>query len=152
MLINKTFENLQTSSCIGSYVWISHTHLLGNLSCSPAEHSEWPITKMSEILCYHITIVATSCVLYSTGEHSHTVYCKLFEVESFTVAELNCNLLENIHSWTVVLHGQGLLQRLFHWKSFAVTDRSTKIVNLFHLKRFSIWYIRTYVCRAMQFD
>ena len=27
----------------------------------------------------------------------NTVYCKLFEVENFAVAELNCNSLENIH-------------------------------------------------------
>ena len=40
-------------------------------------------------------------------------YCKLLEVgKNFAVAELNCNLLENIHGWPVVLHGQGLLHRL----------------------------------------
>ena len=32
------------------------------------------------------------------------------------VVELNCNSLENFHSWTVVLYGQGLLHRLFYWK------------------------------------
>ena len=50
--------------------------------------------------------------------------------KSFAVAELNCNSLENIHSWTVVLHGQGLLHRLFHWKSFVVTNQSIKTVKL----------------------
>ena len=43
-----------------------------------------------------------------------TVYCKLFKMERFAVAKLNCNSLENIRSWMVVLHGQGLLHRLFH--------------------------------------
>ena len=43
------------------------------------------------------------------------------------VTELNCNSLENICGWTVVLHDQGLLHRLFHWKSFVVTDQSTKL-------------------------
>ena len=46
--------------------------------------------------------------------------------KSFAVTELNCNSLEYTYSWTVVLHGQGLLHRLFHWKSFTVTNRSTK--------------------------
>ena len=36
------------------------------------------------------------------------------------VAELNFNSLENFRGWMVVLHGQSLLHRLFHWKSFAV--------------------------------
>ena len=37
-------------------------------------------------------------------------------------AKLNCNLLENICSWAVVLYGQSLLHRLFHWKNFTVTN------------------------------
>ena len=41
-------------------------------------------------------------------------------------AKLNYNLLENIHGWTVILYGQSLLRKPFHWKSFAVTDRSVK--------------------------
>ena len=36
-------------------------------------------------------------------------------------AKLNCNLLENICGWTVVLYGQSLLHRLFHWKSCTAT-------------------------------
>ena len=52
------------------------------------------------------------------------------------VVKLNCNSLENIHSW--FLYGQSLLHRLFHWKSFAVTDRSALIVKLFHLKQLTI--------------
>ena len=59
--------------------------------------------------------------------------CKSFEVEKFCSCS---NSLENIHSWTVVLYGQSLLHKLFHWKSFWVTDRSTK---LFHLIRFAIY-------------
>ena len=42
------------------------------------------------------------------------------------VAKLNCNSLETIHGWMVVLYGQSLLHRLFHWKSFTVTNRSAK--------------------------
>ena len=40
--------------------------------------------------------------------------------KSFAVAKLNYNLLETISGWTVVLYGQSLLYRLFHWKSFTV--------------------------------
>ena len=58
--------------------------------------------------------------------------------KSFAVAELNCNSLVNICSWTVVLHGQSLLHRLYHWKSFVVT---AKTVKLFHLERFAIYFI-----------
>ena len=47
-------------------------------------------------------------------------------------AKLNCNLLENIHSWMIVLYGQNLLHRLM------ATDRSTKTVKLFHLEQFAI--------------
>ena len=64
-------------------------------------------------------------------------------MENFTVAKLNCNSLENICGWMVVLHGQDLLHRLFHWKSFAVTDWSTKTVKLFHLEQFAMYGIRT---------
>ena len=42
--------------------------------------------------------------------------------KSFTVAKLNCNSLENICGWMVVLYGQSLLHRLFNWKKFAVTN------------------------------
>ena len=45
--------------------------------------------------------------------------------KSFAVVEINCNSLENIHGCMVILYGQ-LLHRLFHWKSFAVTNRSAK--------------------------
>ena len=54
-------------------------------------------------------------------------------------AKLNCNLLENIHGWTVVLYGQSLLHRLFHWKSVVVTDRSMKTTKLFHLAQLAIY-------------
>ena len=44
----------------------------------------------------------------------------------FVVAKLDCNSLENICSWTIALYEQSLLRcRLFHWKSFTLTDRST---------------------------
>ena len=56
------------------------------------------------------------------------------------VAELNFDLLENFRSWTVILHGQGLLHRLFHRK-FRVTDQSAKTAKLFHLKQFAIYSI-----------
>ena len=58
---------------------------------------------------------------------------------SFTVAKLNVNSLESIRGWTVVLYGQSLLHRLFHWKSFTVTNQSAKTTKLFHLKRFAIY-------------
>ena len=64
-----------------------------------------------------------------------TVYCKS---KSFAVVEINCNLLENIHGCMVILYGQTLLHRLFHWKSFAVTNQSTKTAKLFHLEQFAI--------------
>ena len=56
--------------------------------------------------------------------------------KSFTVVEINCNSLENIHGCMVILYGQTLLHRLFHWKSFAVTDQSMKNAKLFHLEQF----------------
>ena len=53
----------------------------------------------------------------------NTVCYKSFKVERFLQdAKLNCNLLENICGWTVVLYGQTLLHRLFHWKSFTATN------------------------------
>ena len=42
---------------------------------------------------------------------------------------VNCNSLENIFNWMVVLYGQSILHRLFHWKSFMVTNRSVKTRN-----------------------
>ena len=42
---------------------------------------------------------------------------------------------ESIHGWMVVLYGQSLLHRLFHWKSFTLTNWSTKS---FHLEQFAI--------------
>ena len=60
-------------------------------------------------------------------------------------ANLNCNSLENIRSWTVVLYGQSLLHRLFHWKSFIVTNQFAKATKLFHLERFAIYGIYTYI-------
>ena len=49
--------------------------------------------------------------------------------KSFTVANLKCNLLEKIHGWMVLLYGQSLLHRLFHWNSFTVTNQSAKLQN-----------------------
>ena len=59
--------------------------------------------------------------------------------KSFLVAKINCNLLENICGWIIVLYGQSLLHRVFHWKSFAVTDLSMKTTKLFHVERFVIY-------------
>ena len=47
----------------------------------------------------------------------------------FAVAGLNFHSLENIHGWTVVLHGQSLLHKLFHWRSFAVPIDLRKLQN-----------------------
>ena len=55
------------------------------------------------------------------------------------VVEIYCNSLENIHGCMVILYGQTLLHRLFHWKSVTVTDQSTKIAKLFHLEQFAIY-------------
>ena len=61
--------------------------------------------------------------------------------KSLAVAKLNYILLENICGWMVVLHGQNLLHTLFHWKSFAVTDRSTKTATLSSRMICNIQYI-----------
>ena len=53
-------------------------------------------------------------------------------------AKLNCNSLENIRRWMVVLYHQSLLHRLFHWKS-VVTNYSTKTTKLFHLEQFAMY-------------
>ena len=46
-------------------------------------------------------------------------------------AKLNCNLLENIHGWTVILYGQSLLHRpLFHWKSLRLSIDPLKPFHL----------------------
>lgn len=54
------------------------------------------------------------------------------------VVELNCNLLENICTCMIVLHGQTLYLTgallLFHWNNFAVMKEVTKFVKLVHLK------------------
>ena len=50
--------------------------------------------------------------------------------KSFAVAKLDCNSLENIRGWMAVLYGQSLLHRLFHWKSFVVTNWSMKTTKL----------------------
>ena len=68
-----------------------------------------------------------------------TVYCKSFKVKGFVIADINCNSLENIHGWMVVLHDQGLLHRLLHWKSFTVADQSAKTAKLFCLEGFAIY-------------
>ena len=49
--------------------------------------------------------------------------------------KLNCNFLENIHSWMVVLYGQGLLHRLEKFCSYWSIHGTVK---LFHLKWFAI--------------
>ena len=60
---------------------------------------------------------------------------------SFAVATINCDSLENIHGWTAVLYGQSLLHKLFHWKSFMVTNWSVKTAKLFYLKWFTAYSI-----------
>ena len=57
---------------------------------------------------------------------SHILYIVRW---SFTVVELNFNSLENFHGLMVVLHGQGLLHKLFHWKSFVVLIDPQKLRN-----------------------
>ena len=48
-----------------------------------------------------VTIIYTVAI-----QLKNTIYCKPYEVEKFVVAKLNCNLVENIHGWMVVLYGQ----------------------------------------------
>ena len=59
-------------------------------------------------------------------------------MKKFHGSKLNFNSLENIRGCMVVLYGQSLLHRLFHWKSFAVIDQSAKTVKLFQLEWFAI--------------
>ena len=73
--------------------------------------------------------------------------------KSFTVVKLNFNSLDNIHGWMVVsLYGQSLLHKLFHWKGFTVTNRSSKTSKLFHLNSNNLQhtvllcYVIFYVC------
>ena len=49
--------------------------------------------------------------------------------------------MENIRGWTVVLHGQGLLHRIFYCKSFAVLIDPRKLRNFSALTICSIQYI-----------
>ena len=58
-------------------------------------------------------------------------------------AKLNCNSLENIHGWTVILHGQSLsCTGYFTGKvSRLTTNLSAKTAKIFHLKRFAIYSI-----------
>ena len=58
-----------------------------------------------------------------------TVYCKSFKVKSFVVADIKCNLLENIRGWTVVMHDQGLLHMLATSLEKLVTDHLRKPQN-----------------------
>ena len=56
----------------------------------------------------------------------YTVYCKSFKVENFCGVEMNCNSLDNIHGYMVVLCGQILLHRDI---IVTVTDQSAKTQN-----------------------
>ena len=88
-------------------------------------------------------MIHTCTCIYFSPIDLKTIQYKLFEVESFTVVKLNCIILESIWGWIVILYGQSLLDRLFHWKSFTITDRSTKTVKQFHLKQFAMYGMRT---------
>ena len=73
------------------------------------------------------------------------IYCILQIVQGGKVSrcpKLNCNSLENICGWIQSCMAKAYhIARLFHWKSFAVTDRSAKTAKLFHLERFAIYGI-----------
>ena len=56
----------------------------------------------------------------------YTVYCKSFKVENFCGVEMNCNSLDNIHGYMVVLCGQILLHSDI---IVTVTDQSAKTQN-----------------------
>ena len=88
-------------------------------------------------------LLPTEEIVYaSAGKYVTTIYCKSFEVEKFRGCRTNCNLLENICGWMVVLNGKAYYTSyVFHWKSFTVTDRSMKTVKLFTLNIYSS-YVR----------
>ena len=68
-----------------------------------------------DMLIVILTFSNTEVLIRKYTELPYIANCSRWK--SFMVAELNFNLLENFHGWTVVLHGQGLLHKLFHWKS-----------------------------------
>ena len=77
-----------------------------------------------------VVIEALYCLLRKGNFCMTTYLCKnRLRWKSFAVAKLNFNSLENIRGWTIVLHEQGLLHRLFHWKGFVITDQSMKTTN-----------------------
>ena len=70
------------------------------------------------------------------------VYYILQIIQGGVVIEVNCNSLENICGCMVVLCGQILLHKgiiAISLEKFMVTDRSTKITKLNHLKWFTIY-------------
>ena len=53
--------------------------------------------------------------------------------KTFVVGKLNCNLLENIHSWMVVLHSQSaLILYIEKWKSFVVGKLNCNLLENIH--------------------
>ena len=75
----------------------------------------------------------------------HTVHCKSFKVENFCGVEMNCNLLENIHSCMLVLCGQSLLYRCIiaiyftgKFSQLAMYQSICEDPKLFHLEQFAI--------------
>ena len=65
----------------------------------------------------------------------YTVYCKSFKVENFCGVEVNCNSLDNVHGYMVVLCGQTLLHRGI---IATVPNRSAKTQNFSTLNNLSI--------------
>ena len=78
-----------------------------------------------------------TCLLMISTTAANPAICHILQIvqggKVSQYTKLNCNSLENICGWTVVLHGQSLLHRLFHRKSFAVLINPRKLNNRSYL-------------------
>ena len=74
--------------------------------------------------------------------YMHAVYCKSFKVKKFTVAKLDCNSMENIHSW---LYGQAYCTSYFTGKvlQLLINTQNHKIFQQFAIYNMCI-YVLTY--------
>ena len=93
------------------------------------------VTKITHISFKYIIIISNE---HFSESIPYIVNCLRWK--SFAVTELNCNSLENIYGWTVVLHGQGITQAI-SLEKFHVTNRSAKTTKRFHLERFAMYSI-----------
>ena len=72
-----------------------------------------PVALLSDIVIISVIVIITLMIYIA----NHLRW------KSFTVAELNYNLLENIHGWMAVLHGKAYYTGYFTGKvSWLLTD------------------------------